>query len=168
MEPTKVDHQEVPRAELVERLNSVKVHRTLGKPTLKKPVLLMVVVSRLERGVLRHNQIRFRDLEDDYRRTLEVATGKRVRNLVDPFIRLKTADFWTLETPANVPWSSSKRFLYRDDVWAEFDRVTYDALSSSSSTRLLVLSAMLKTWIPQDRREEVTKLLVDSLEDRKA
>lgn len=146
-------------AALLERLSTLKVHRAHGRPTLKKPVLIMVVLSAMERGVIRENKIRLCDLEATYRRALEAAAGKPVRNLTDPFVRLATAEFWTLQTPDHVARSSSKRFLYRDDVWASLDREVYNVLMTSSPRRRALLSAMIAKWIPPERREAVRNSL---------
>ena len=125
---------------------------------MKKPTLLLVVVSRIDRGVLLANQIRFSEIEAEFKKALSAASGK-ASGLAEPFVRMKTADFWSIEAPADVEVKPVKKVLYRDDVWAKFDEGVYALLASDAASRGRVLEQLFTVWIPAERQDAVKAVL---------
>jgi DNA phosphorothioation-associated putative methyltransferase len=140
-------------AKFLEDLRSMKVHRGPAGPSPKKPAVLLAVLDMIGDGSLKENKIRFPELEGRLSALLQDITGKKVSGLNEPFVRLRTAPFWELRTPPDVPSSavSSKKTLARDDVWAELPGDLFAALLPEDA-RQQVRAAIQATWLPRAPR----------------
>lgn len=138
-------------------LAGLKVHRAGNEASLKKPALLLAVLGQMQRGALTTNQIRFVEIEAEYKRVLEAATGKS-GGLAEPFVRLSSSGFWRVRAPAGIEVGPTKRVLTRADVWAEFDAGTHRLLSAVD-VRDTVITQLLDIWVPAERRSQVRDIV---------
>jgi putative restriction endonuclease len=79
---------------------SIKVHHSKAAgDAKKKPLLLLLVLSRIEHGQMTSNEIRFQDVEAELGRLIECFGGRSASGAKpeQPFFHLRSAPFWHIE-----------------------------------------------------------------------
>lgn len=69
----------------MEELDKLNVNISNGKPALKKPLLLLLVLSKLEQGLIKENRITFDILEKELRVLIQLFGGRATPNGPKPF-----------------------------------------------------------------------------------
>lgn len=143
-------------------VESLKVHHDLvDGPSLKKPLLLLLVISQLETGALTDNKIRFANIEGDLaklisdfgRRTLRASPSPE-----QPFERLQTSPLWTLHAQDHRPLRarSLSRSALRDiNTYASLDNEIFLLLRDSRDARRAAAKIILDKWCPQERHQDL-------------
>lgn len=147
-----------PTSSSTELFADLRTHRSGGEASLKKPMLLLTVITKLARGQIRGDHIDFKAIESDYGRVLEAATGKSSGNLAEPFVRLQTSPYWKIRAPEGVEVASVKRTLLREDVWASLDESTLAELASEQACRNAA-EQLIERWVPEARKESLRRIL---------
>ena len=91
-----MEHKQLDR--FVDEVKNIRVHRSqnLGA-AVKKPLLLLLVLSLMERHVLRENRIHFAEIETELGDLISSFGGRPTGSgpkPEQPFHHLGTAEFW--------------------------------------------------------------------------
>ena len=152
---------------LLDQVDGMRVHKgTDGRPSLKKPLLLLVVLSKLERGDLSQNRIRFDSVSDELADLIRRFGGRETRGGASPdqpFVYMSTAPFWQLHLPANTSTKTAdlrKRAVLNDpETYAVLADEVHRLLSSSADARHRVANAILDKWWDGAERSELKAAL---------
>jgi putative restriction endonuclease len=143
---------------LLRDLSLMKVHHSrAGGDAKKKPLLLLLVLSRLEHGGLNLNEIRFEDLEQELSHLIERFGGREGKSgskPEQPFFHLQTSPFWQLEL-SDGKYSQTRRTppirVLRDRrTVARLDPSIFDLLAHSRATRERLVQVLLERWPPAE------------------
>ena len=138
----------------LDELGSIRIHhsKTAG-PSLKKPLLVLLVIAMIEKGALKSNRIHFSELEGPFRDLVGRFGGRAqsgVQRLDEPFSRLRTSPFWSLYLPGGLPapegGTVSQRDLRSPDCYASLRDDVYETLASSKSARQRAADAIISRW----------------------
>ena len=88
--------------ELLEQIRAMKVHGSSRLGTaLKKPLLLLLLVSRIENDRVEENRFQFDDIEQRLGLLIREHGGRPTHSgskPEQPFYHLRTSPFWTVKT----------------------------------------------------------------------
>ncbi len=137
--------------------------RTLGA-ALKKPLLLLLLVSRIENGQVEENRFDFSDLRRELDTLIRGFGGRPSRSgsrAEQPFSHLRSSPFWTLRTQRN--YESGHTALISDLMdpasYGTFVPSVFCLLRDSDIARARVIDTVLNEWWPEtlhpDIREEL-------------
>lgn len=126
----------------------------------KKPLLLLLVLSRLRRGELRENKIQFLDIEPRLARLITEFGGRQTKSgskPEQPFFHLRTSSFWELHVPSGLPSGNHKtlpkRVLAEPGSYASLRPSLFSVLLHSPSACDEAVDFLLKRWWkPEDER----------------
>jgi putative restriction endonuclease len=146
-------------------IRSMKLHasRTLGA-ALKKPLLLLLLVSRIENGQATENRFDFANIRRELEGLIRSFGGRPSRSgprAEQPFSHLRSSPFWTLRTQRQ--YESGHTALISDLMnpasYGAFDPAVFVLLRKSETARARVVDAILTEWWPTtlhgDLREEL-------------
>lgn len=135
-------------------IDSMRVHRDAeGRASLKKPLLLLLVLSRLESGKLSQNRIHFTDVEAELSALIKKfgrRGGKGSASPEEPFVYMGTARFWNIHYPEgtdnNRRTRRSKRVLRDPATHATLDATLFTLLNSSPEAREIARKHIEGRW----------------------
>ena len=150
--------------QFIQDLEKVRVHRMRdGGVSLKKPLTLLLVLSRVGKGELTSNEIRFSDLETELRELIRRFgnTPSGTTNPEEPFYYLHTAPFWTVRLdPAAAGPSHRKKasatLLRKPGSHAKLDDELFRVVSESAKERRDAVEAILARWWPDGAPADLT------------
>jgi DNA phosphorothioation-associated putative methyltransferase len=140
-----------PLATFVREIESLKVHRADGRPSLKKPLLLLLVLQKLRTKELTENKLRFSALEADFSALYRQHVG-RSTSLAEPFFRLGTEPFWTIALKGGWPATGSpppKSVLAAPESWAALRPELWSLLTRSPDAVETAISTVKKVWLAE-------------------
>lgn len=148
---------------LLEDIAGLRVHHdSEGRPSLKKPLLLLLVLSRIESGKLTENRIRFGDIEKGLAELIArhgARGGKTSTNPEEPFFYLATSPFWTLHYPDSIEDSPkvrrSKRALRDPLAYAALDEEIFAMLLRSKAASREIITRLIEYWWSAQERVAV-------------
>lgn len=142
----------------------MKLHasRPLGR-ALKKPLLLLLLVSRIENNRVEENRFPYDEIEKPLERLIREHGGRPTRSGArpeQPFSHLRSSHFWVLHTqrqyrPGTTVWISDLR---DPKSYGAFDPNVFRLLRSSPEARSRVVDLLLDSWSPtlhDDLRESL-------------
>lgn len=143
---------------LLEDIAGLRVHHdSEGRPSLKKPLLLLLVLSRIESDKLTENRIRFGDIEKELAELIArhgTRGGKTSTNPEEPFFYLATSPFWTLHYPDSIEDSPkvrrSKRALRDPATYAALADDVFALLLRSKPARTELTTRLVERWWPAE------------------
>jgi predicted restriction endonuclease len=145
-------------------LDSVRVHKSPdGTRALKKPLTLLVVISRIMNGVQTTNELRFADFETQLR-DLIAKFGNAASSSpspADPFFYLHTSPFWRLEFGEGVhrPKKPSASLLRKPGTHAALDADLFAEMTGSKDSAREAMQGVLAKWWPEGAPEGLTQQL---------
>jgi putative restriction endonuclease len=182
--PPDVGHQAIPTCnlmnpdelqelnELLDQVRSMKVHATgrLGA-ALKKPLLLLLLVSKIENGRIEQNRFHFDEIETQLARLIREHGGRPTASgpkPEQPFSHLRSSPFWILKTQRE--YGPGKTALISDlrdpRCYAAFSPQVFRLLRSSGEARARLVDLILHEWWPEtlhgDLREDLGLERLDS------
>lgn len=147
----------------LQEISAMKSHssKTFGR-SLKKPLLLLLVISKIAHGAVTDNRFRFRQLRDDIARLIDQYGGRRTNSGPgQPFSHLRGDKFWRLTTPRSYP--SGKTILVSDLMdersYGSFAPDVFALLVESQEAQQLVFQHILDEWCPTKLHEELREVL---------
>jgi predicted restriction endonuclease len=153
-------------ANFLNDLDHLQVHRSREGEAKKKPLLLLLVISRIHHGQLRENRIHFKDVERDLGLLILSHGG---RDFVggpkpeQPFSHLRTAGFWKVHLPQGMEFAQGRTLsvslLRRNDVFAELDNNLFTHLIGNAHSRLQAASFILRRWWTADEARQLAEAL---------
>ena len=148
----------------IANLDSVRVHKSAdGTATLKKPLTLLVVLSRILKGELATNVIKFADVEIQLRDAIAKygSASSSSPNPADPFFYLRTSPFWRIVVAEgrDMPKKPSATALRKDGTYAALNDDLFASLADSTQGVREAMQAILKKWWPEGAPQELTRSL---------
>lgn len=136
-------------------LDSVRVHRSPnGTQSLKKPLLLLLVLKKIRSGTLRENSILFADIEAELATWIRNfgAVGSNSPGPAEPFYHLRSSPFWRIDGCEMGPNAHCKPFsasaLKASKVAAHLDDDLFAELAAHSEGCSAAIEAVLRKWWP--------------------
>ncbi|MDA1054106.1 MAG: HNH endonuclease [Planctomycetota bacterium] len=158
--------------ELLEQFRSMKLHGSgrLGA-ALKKPLLVLLLVSRIENNRVEENRFHFDEIEKQLERLIREHGGRPTKSgprPEQPFSHLRSSPFWILNSQRE--YESGTTALVSDlrdpNSYGAFQPKVYQLLRSSSDARARVVDSILQEWWPEtlhgDIREDLGLDRLDS------
>ncbi len=160
--------------ELLEQIQSMKVHSPsrLGA-ALKKPLLLLLLVSRIENDRVEENRFQFDDVEKKLDQLIREHGGRPTPSgskPEQPFYHLRTSPFWIVKTqqeyaPRRTALISDLR---RPDSFGAFQPKVFRLLRSSAEARARIVDSILNEWWPETLHGDIREDLgLDRLDSRR-
>ena len=152
----------------------MKVHAPsrLGA-ALKKPLLLLLLVSRIENDRVEENRFQFDDIEKKLDLLIREHGGRPTHSgskPEQPFYHLRSSPFWILKTerqyaPGRTALISDLR---RPDSYGAFQPKVFRLLRSSGDARARVVDLILNEWWPETLHGDIREDLgLDRLDSRR-
>lgn len=150
----------------LKEINKMKVHVANGKPALKKPLLLLLVISKFESGDFNENKITFNEIERELTELIENYGGRASSSDVKanhPFQYLNSSSFWNLKLPKGIKMTHSrdlpKSILRNIETYASIDEELYILLKNSRKARAILSKFILNKWWTDTIQEELINVL---------
>jgi putative restriction endonuclease len=141
--------------------SAMQVHSTahLGN-ALKKPLLLLLVISRLEHSADRRNRFDFSDIRGDLSNLIRRYGGRATTSgpaAEQPFSHLRTSGFWRLTTQRSYTGRQTALVsdLMNPDSYAALEPEVYRVLSRSKDARAQAFQHILDRWWPDSLHDEL-------------
>ncbi|OEH85584.1 hypothetical protein BHU72_01940 [Desulfuribacillus stibiiarsenatis] len=148
------------------QIDFLKVNILDGKPAFKKPLLLLLLISRLEQGILNQNKILFQDIEEELSDLIVNFGGRNYKSGPkpnQPFQYLNSSEFWNLHLANGEPVSSQYdlplKLLCDKNSFATLDGDVYKLLQSSAASRAKVAHFILEKWWTDTIQQELVEVL---------
>jgi predicted restriction endonuclease len=146
--------------EFIRQIESMKVHRSAREGAAKKkPLLLLLLISWIERGRLSDNKILFSDVEPSLSDLIIRFGGRSARSgprPEQPFFHLSTAPFWNVRVEGNIDKdfkrTPSLRSMRHSDTYGHFANEVFEILRHSSDARKQVGAVLLSRWEDENQR----------------
>jgi len=146
-------------------IGSMKLHasKTLGA-ALKKPLLLLLLVSRIENGQVAENRFDFSDVRRELDTLIRCFGGRPSRSgsrPEQPFSHLRSSPFWTLHTQKSYDSGQTVRIsdLMDPASYRALNPPVFRLIRDSDTARARVIDTILNEWWPEtlhlDIREEL-------------
>ena len=160
--------------ELLEQIRSMKVHAPsrLGA-ALKKPLLLLLLISRIENNRVEENRFQFDDIEKKLDLLIREHGGRPTHSgskPEQPFYHLRSSPFWILRTQQEYAPGKTALIsdLRRPDSYGAFQPKVFRLLKSSGEARALVVDSILNEWWPETLHGDIREDLgLDRLDSRR-
>jgi putative restriction endonuclease len=147
----------------IDKMN-INIHK--GKPALKKPLLLLLIISKFEKGIFYENRITYIDIENELSQLIEIFGGRPSSSGAkpgQPFQYLSSSSFWNLHLPKDVKLIQNKDLsintLKNRDTYVTLDENLYYILKESKEDRLLLSEYILHKWWPSTIQDELRSIL---------
>jgi len=160
--------------DLLEQIGSMKLHgsQRLGA-ALKKPLLLLLLVSRIENNRVEENRFQFEDIKKPLERLIREHGGRPTKSGAkpeQPFSHLRSSPFWTLKTQRE--YAPGKTVLVSDlrnpNSYGAFQPDVFRLLRGSSEVRARFVDAILNEWWPDTLHGDIREDLgLDRLDSRR-
>jgi putative restriction endonuclease len=158
--------------EFLEQIRSMKLHRSssLGS-ALKKPLLLLLLVSRIENDRVEENRFHYDDIETKLSQLIREHGGRPTDagpRPEQPFSHLRSSPFWVLKTERDYAPGTTVLVsdLRRRESYGAFEPKVFRLLRSSAEVRAQVVDSVLNEWWPEtlhgDIREDLGLDRLDS------
>jgi predicted restriction endonuclease len=138
-------------------ITRMHVHRSELGEARKKPLLLLLVLSMVKRGVLHENRIRFVDVEHHLADLITRYGGRPTESgpkPEQPFCHLRTSAFWELIVPGGLPTSNRKtlpkRVLSSPEAFAQLQPTLFAVLQRNRAAIDEVMETILQRWWSKD------------------
>ena len=160
--------------EFLDQIRSMKVHASsrLGA-ALKKPLLLLLLVSRIENDRVEENRFQFDDIEKKLDLLIREHGGRPTPSgsrPEQPFYHLRSSPFWVLKTPREYAPGTTALIsdLRRPESYGAFQPKVFRLLRSSSEVRARVVDSILNEWWPETLHGDIREDLgLDRLDIRR-
>ena len=160
--------------ELLEQIRSMKVHGSsrLGA-ALKKPLLLLLLVSRIENDRVEENRFHYDDIEKKLSQLIREHGGRPTDSgpkPEQPFSHLRSSPFWILKTERDYAPGTTVLVsdLRRPESYGAFQPKVFGLLRRSTDVRARVVDSILHEWWPETLHGDIREDLgLDRLDSRR-
>lgn len=135
--------------------------RTAGsrqKPALHKPLLLLLVLSRMESGQLTDNQVAYRDIEEPLRELLRDFGWRETKGYhpEHPFHYLTSDGFWGYVLPDPISHLRPSAGLLREGhAVGSLDHGLFDLLKRDATARRTAADYLLDRYWPRSYHDDI-------------
>ena len=160
--------------ELLEQITSMKLQRSkqLGA-ALKKPLLMLLLVSLIENDRVTENRFHFDDIEKRLESLIREHGGRPTKSgpkPEQPFFHLRSSPFWIVNTQKQYTAGSTALIsdLRNPDSYGAFQPGVFRLLRSEADARSRVVDRILNEWWPETLQGDIRDDLgLDRLDSRK-
>jgi hypothetical protein len=153
-------------------LSRVQVNKSALGEAKKKPLLLLLVLGMIKRGVLPENRIRYSDIEQRLSELIAQYGGRPTDSGAkpeQPFYHLRTSPFWQLTIPGGLPTGNkktiAKKVLSGPGAFAQLHPRLYDVLRRyPAACDQAVETILQRWWMPAEATTLRSDLGLDSPE----
>lgn len=155
---------------LIAEINKIKLHNQKGKGiSLKKPLLLLLLISEMENGNIGKNKIHFVDIEEQLSKLIDLFGGRASKPKPEqPFHHLNSSIIWDIHVPYGVEVTSSRTLnisVLRDPETYGYFHGDVFSLIQSKKTRSILARKILSTFWPETIQGDLKNYLCLSTED---
>ncbi|WP_102345898.1 phosphorothioated DNA-binding restriction endonuclease [Bacillus sp. Marseille-P3661] len=150
---------------LVEEIDKIKLHKQkkIGA-SLKKPLLLLLLISLIEGKKVNQNKFHFTYIEKELDSLIRMFGGRSGTSQPEqPFHHLNSSIIWDIHVPDGVQFSNSKtlpRSILRDpETYGYFNDEVYQLLQSDQVARIKVIQYILEKYWPETVQSDLRELL---------
>jgi len=150
----------------IKQIDSMRVNIANGRPAFKKPLLLLLIISKIEHGILTSNIIRYQELEEELSELILNYGGRSYSGSTkpnQPFQYLNSSSFWHLSLANGEPVSSkidiSLKLLRDENTFATIQQEVFSVLISSANARARVAQFILQKWWTETIQQELIEVL---------
>jgi putative restriction endonuclease len=150
----------------INEIDQMNLNMKDGKPALKKPLLLLLLISRFESGYYIENKIHYLEIEKELTFLIENYGGRpsvKGAKAYHPFQYLSSSDFWNLMLPVGVKMTNSRdlplRIIKNDNTYAILDEDLFINLKESRRTRARLANFILAKWWTKNIQEDIRSVL---------
>jgi putative restriction endonuclease len=151
---------------IINEIYQMNVNILNGRPALKKPLLLLLIISKFEEGFYTDNKIHFTDIEKELTELIENYGGRPIKSgsrSYQPFQYLNSSRFWDIHLPDGVKMTHSRDLplkVFRDkDTFVTLDKDLFDNLKQSRDLRATLANFILQKWWPETVQDELRNVL---------
>lgn len=150
--------------DLIDEINRIKVHKQKGiGASLKKPLLILLLISEIEKGNLKENKIHFGEVEDKLVKLIGQFGGRVGKARPEqPFHHLNSSIIWDIQVPYGVEFNNSKTLnisVLRDpDTYGFFHNDVYKLLQLKKTRSKLMRTILANFW-PETVQADITDYL---------
>ncbi|ULT59592.1 HNH endonuclease [Neobacillus drentensis] len=151
---------------IINDINHMNVNIHNGRPALKKPLLLLLIISKFEEGSFAENRINFIDVEKELSELIDNYGGRPSKGgtkAYQPFQYLNSSPFWNIHLPNGVTMTHSKdlpiKVIRDQDTFVILDEELFNNLKHSSKARAILANFILQKWWPETVQEELRNIL---------
>ena len=149
---------------ILKQFDTLRVDRSHYGPALKKPLLLLLICSKLSRDANLKNEFRFEEIRKDLGdliRRFGGRIGASGPKPEQPFYHLKNDGFWTIHWPKG--WSDPGKALIGPltnfETKATLSTDIYETLTKDPASRAFIVARLMDRWIPRSLHEELIEQL---------
>ncbi|AOM83532.1 DNA phosphorothioation-dependent restriction protein DptF [Salisediminibacterium beveridgei] len=153
-------------SELLEEIDKINLHKQKNQGvSLKKPLLLLLLISIIHRGQISENKFIFKELEDDLDDLIKLFGGRRLRSSMpeQPFNYLVSSNIWEIKSKYGLGVISddkvSKKIMRDTETYGFFVEGVFDLLIESEDNRALVSSFILNKFWADSIQYDIKKRL---------
>jgi putative restriction endonuclease len=137
-----------------------------GKPALKKPLCLLLLISKFENQAIKENKIRFTDIESELGELIISFGGRPNKSGPrpgQPYQYLNSSIFWTIHLPKGIEMTHKRdlsiKILRDQETYVKLDEAIFEMLFKSREFRAVAAEFILKKWWPETIQEEILSTL---------
>lgn len=152
--------------ELLSELDKIKLHKQkMIGASLKKPLLLLLLISRIEEGKGENNQFRFTEIEKDLDLLIRNFGGRNVNKSgpEQPFHHLNSSVIWDVKVPYGVEFDNkrtlSKSILRDPETYGYFEPTIFSLLQSDEQSRARIVAYILEKFWPETIQADIRDYL---------
>jgi putative restriction endonuclease len=150
----------------ITEIDNMNLNILNGKPALKKPLLLLLVISKFEEGYFSENRINYVDIEKELTELIDNYGGRPAKSgarAYQPFQYMNSSFFWNLKLPHGVQMTHSRDFtlkIFRNkETYVTLEEELYKGLIQSRKARATLSNFILQKWWPETVQEELRNIL---------
>jgi putative restriction endonuclease len=151
---------------IINEINQMNINIHNGRPALKKPLLLLLLISKFEEGFYYENKIHFIDVEKELSALIENYGGRPSKSgsiAFQPFQYLNSSPFWNIHLPDGVAMTHERDLplkVFRDkDTFVRLDEELFSNLTQSRIFRASLANFILQKWWPETVQDELRNIL---------
>lgn len=144
------------------QIEMMNLNISSGKPALKKPLCLLLLISKFENKIIIKNKIRFIELEKELGELI-LSFGARPNKSGpkpnQPFQYMNSSAFWEIHLPNGVEMTHKRdlslKVLRDSETYVTLDQDIFEMLNISREFRATATEFILKKWWPETIQEEI-------------
>ncbi|WP_421377966.1 phosphorothioated DNA-binding restriction endonuclease [Bacillus salacetis] len=152
--------------EFLIQIDLINVNINGGKPALKKPLCLLLLISKFEHQLIKENKIRFTDIEKELGELIITFGGRPNKSgpkANQPFQYMNSSKFWKLILPSGVEMTHKRdlsiKILRDQETFVQLDGEIFEMLKTSKEFRAIAADFIVKKWWPETIQEEIISTL---------
>ena len=152
--------------EFLNEIDQLKLHKQKDQSvSLKKPLLLLLLLAKLHRKEILENRIHFLDIEKELDELIKLFSDRNVKNSLpeQPFNYLASSKIWVIKSKYGngvIPDEKvSKKTMRDSETYGYFEEGVFDLLIENESSRIEAVNFLLDKFWPKSVHEQIMRKL---------